>query len=102
MKEISSKYTNNNIYHDKKTCNRNIRLSEDEEKTITEKAKAANTSFSRYVIDASIGRESFSCRWRSEMLCNLCELYELAQDIENTQIRKQIMDWGQRQWQYLK
>jgi hypothetical protein len=102
MQKINSKDINYSINPDIRTCRKNLRLSEKEERAITEKAAASNMSFNSYVINAALGIEISACRWRSEMLRNLCKLYELAQKVENEQIRQQIMDWGQRQWQYLK
>lgn len=45
MQERSNKDTKYSINSDIRTCRKNLRLSESEEKTITEKTKAANTSF---------------------------------------------------------
>ncbi len=97
MENIKGEY-NSNIRSIKKS----VRMTEKQYNLIQEKADAANTSFSNYLVQTALGAEITSSKKISELAKNMCQYYLLIEDVTELGMRKALREWGEQQCRCLK
>ena len=79
-----------------------LRMPYNEYMIISDKAKKSNMSINRYVINSALGHTDSYKLNASKIAQSLCELYLIANQIDNSSIRGAMYERISETWQFLK